>query len=238
MKHSKLTNVGLVRKGNEDSICVNLDLQLFGVADGMGGHEAGEIASSLATETLQQHLDIQKAWLMMDPLAAMTSAFKEANRQVYLKAQSQDNCRGMGTTLTAGLIAGDQLVIGHVGDSRVYLIRGNEIKQLSQDHSLVNELLRSGGITEEEAFNHPQRNVLTRALGTAAEIETDFQVDKLYLGDRLLFCTDGLSGLVPKEEMEKIIFSGLDLDEVVNELMRAALQKGGYDNITLVMVEI
>ncbi|MDA8235695.1 MAG: Stp1/IreP family PP2C-type Ser/Thr phosphatase [Clostridia bacterium] len=238
MKHSKLTNVGLVRKGNEDSICVNLELQLFGVADGMGGHEAGEIASSLASETLQQHLVKQKSWVLVDPVAALTAAFKEANRQVYLKAQSQDNCRGMGTTMTAGLIAGDQLVVGHVGDSRVYLIRGYDMTQLSQDHSLVNELLKGGGITEEEAFTHPQRNVLTRALGTVAEIETDILVEKLYQGDRLLFCTDGLSGLVPKEDMEKLIFSGLELDEVANELMRSALQNGGYDNISLVMVEI
>jgi len=238
MKLTKLTNVGLIRKGNEDSIIVDPSLQLFGVADGMGGHEAGEVASSLAAETIQGHLARQRSWVLVDPAAAIRSAFKEANRQVYLKAHSQDNLRGMGTTLTAGIIAGDRLILGHVGDSRAYLIRGNELKQLSQDHSLVNELLKGGGITEEEAFNHPQRNVLTRALGTAQEIQVDVVEEKLYQGDRLLFCTDGLSGLVRKDEMEKMIFSGLDLDTIANELMRAALNNGGYDNISLVMLEI
>ncbi|RYD04590.1 hypothetical protein N752_14550 [Desulforamulus aquiferis] len=163
MKWSQITDVGRVRSSNEDSVCVCPEIGLYGVADGMGGHKAGEIASSTALKYLEDNLPI---YLKESPdkAEALLRSFEEANLRVFRMSTEFADFRGMGTTVTVGLLVDDELLIAHIGDSRAYLIRQNQIAQITDDHSLVAEMLRGGGITEEQAQHHPQRNVLTRAM--------------------------------------------------------------------------
>ncbi|SHE35940.1 Stp1/IreP family PP2C-type Ser/Thr phosphatase [Desulforamulus putei] len=237
MKWSQITDVGRVRAGNEDSLCACPDIGLFAVADGMGGHKAGEIASSTALNYLAENLrevlpgtrDIQSSLLRI---------LEEANLRVYRLSTEFEQYRGMGTTVTAGVFMGYHLVIAHIGDSRAYLVRGNEITQLTEDHSLVGEMLRYGGITEEQALNHPQRNVLTRAMGTAPSVKFDIYTQNLLPGDKILFCSDGLVNHLRPEEIKEIITSQRDLDLTVKILLDTALERGGLDNITMILVEM
>ncbi len=238
MKWSKLSHVGLVRKNNEDNCCVCDDLQLLAVADGMGGHKAGEVASKLALDAMAEYLRKNSAVLEDDPAEALRMAFRYANTTVYEYAQKdRENFRGMGTTVTAALIRGDKIYIAHVGDSRAYLVRGSAIKLMTSDHSLVNELLMSGSLTEEEAENHPQRNVLTRAIGTAASVDVDIVWENLIKGDIILLCTDGLSNLVNLEEIGKMAGEGETLGERARHFIDMALDRGGDDNITVVLYQ-
>lgn len=238
MQYSKVTHVGLVRKGNEDSLCFDEDLNLYGVADGMGGHEAGEVASDMAVQAVIGHLRRQQQWALVEPSSALATAIREANQLIFDKAEQSPTLRGMGTTIAVGLIRDNRLSVGHVGDSRVYLLRDGKLHQVTQDHSLVNQLLINGGITEEEAFTHPQRNVLIRALGTSQEVEVDITEVQLQVGDRILFCTDGLSGCLRKEELQAVLNSSPSVTEVVDTLLSRALDAGGPDNITIVLVEV
>lgn len=237
MKFYKLTNIGLVRKVNEDALLAEEELGLFGVADGMGGHQAGEVASSLAVHALVEYFKQHRAGRQGEEQAVLRASVEDANRRVYTQAEHQPHFKGMGTTITVGLFQGCKLQVAHVGDSRAYMLRGDSFTQLTTDHSLVFELVQNGGISEEEAFQHPQRNVLTRALGTAPEVETDLQELELATGDRLLFCTDGLSGLLREEEIKDIIQQG-QLQKVGDDLLAQALEKGGTDNITMVLVDV
>lgn len=238
MLYSKVTHVGLVRKGNEDSLCVDENLNLYGVADGMGGHEAGEVASDMAVQVVIEHLGKQQPGALVDPSTALVAAIRAANGLIFEKAEQMTNLRGMGTTIAIGLIRDNRLSVGHVGDSRVYLLREGKLHQITQDHSLVNQLLINGGITEEEAFTHPQRNVLIRALGTSKEVEVDITEVQLQVGDRILFCTDGLSGCMRKEELQEKLNSVSSVTEAVDNLLSSALEAGGPDNITIVLVEV
>lgn len=238
MKYSKLTDVGKVRKNNEDHLGAWDELGLFVVADGMGGHQAGEVASKIAVETIESFFRQDPKSVNLNPSSLLEKAINEANDKIYQRARQDKDLRGMGTTITAGFISGNQVFIGQVGDSRAYQINHQGIQQLTEDHSLVNELLRLGGITKEEAITHPQRNVLTRALGVELSVEADFYNYQLKKGDFLLFCTDGLSGLVPKEEIFNVVTSDLSLDVKVHQLIGAALQRGGTDNISVILVEV
>ena len=237
MKWSQITNVGLVRAGNEDSMCACPDIGLFAVADGMGGHKAGEIASSTALEYLEEN--IRNVPLDDDDLGAiLLHILDEANLRVHRLSTEFEQYRGMGTTVTAGIFQEKTLVIAHIGDSRAYLIRSGEIRQLTNDHSLVGEMLRSGGITEEQAYNHPQRNVLTRAMGTATTVRFDLYHLELLSGDKILFCTDGLINHLRPEEIIEVIGIEPDLDKCLDILMTRSLDRGGHDNITMVLVEV
>jgi protein phosphatase len=237
MKFYKLTNIGLVRKVNEDALLAEEELGLFGVADGMGGHQAGEVASSLAIHALIEYFKQHRAGKQGEEQAVLRAAVEDANRRVNTQAEHQPHFKGMGTTITVGLFQGGKLQVAHVGDSRAYLLRGDCFTQLTTDHSLVFELVQNGGISEEEAFQHPQRNVLTRALGSAREVEIDLQELALATGDRLLFCTDGLSGLLREEEIKVILQQG-QLQKVGDDLLAQALEKGGKDNVSLVLVDV
>lgn len=236
MKYSEITHIGLVRQGNEDSFCVCPDLNLVAVADGMGGHEAGEVASHMAVQAIEDYLR-QHPEYSLTPKRVLEQAVLEANSRVFEAAQEHKGYRGMGTTLSAGLFLAKDLYLAHIGDSRVYLIN-NQVTQLTQDHSLVNELVLNGGISEEEAFNHPQRNILTRALGTISNVNTDLIHTHLEQGDRLLFCTDGLSNLIVKEEIHQVVTEAPDLSQGVQKLLAIALERGGKDNITMILVEV
>ncbi len=232
MRAEALTHVGLVRKGNEDSYLLNESLGLFVVADGMGGHEAGEVASKIAVQTVERALSGAAA-----KQGALPSAIRQANNEIYMQAQVDHGLHGMGTTITAVHCFADQVNIGHVGDSRAYLIRGGQATLLTRDHSLVNELLRCGQITEQEAENHPQKNIVTRALGTEPMVDVDILTPIIEPHDKLLLCTDGLSNLIKGEEMAKIIQAERSTSLALKALVQMALDRGGFDNITALLIE-
>lgn len=241
---ANLTDVGCHREENEDYYCYaepDDDLvferkgRLAVVADGMGGHQGGKVASTIAVEAVRDwyfnHLDL-------DTHEALRSAFQDAHAAIQEYSRQNPALAGMGTTCTAVAILGDQLHYGHVGDSRLYLIRGGAISQITQDHSQVARLVRDGLITPEEAANHPQRNVLTAAMGIEPAA-ADFSESplQLYPNDVLLICSDGLHGLVSDQEMLANA-SGLAPVEACKELVRIARERGGFDNITLQILRI
>ena len=229
-----LTNRGLVRKANEDSFLCCLRRQLFAVADGMGGHLAGEVASKLAIQTLNDKIsDVSDK----NPKETLLQAVIEANTVIYKAAENNAAYEGMGTTLTAAIINGDKLYISHVGDSRLYLIREKSLQLLTSDHSLVTELVNTGQISSDEAKNHPQKHMLTRALGTCPIVEIDCQEIEIKPDDLLIFCTDGLSNLVSDKSMTQIT-KNKSIEESSYQLLNMALESGGHDNITVVLVKV
>jgi PPM family protein phosphatase len=231
MRTEAFTHVGLVRKGNEDSYLINGDLGLFVVADGMGGHEAGEVASVLAVKTLEKALIASG-----NQEGALKAGIQQANSEIYRQAQENPRFHGMGTTITAVHYFGGQVYIGHVGDSRAYLIRGGQATLLTRDHSLVNELLRCGQITQEEAENHPQKHIVTRALGTEPSVEVDILSPVIEQEDKVLLCSDGLSNLIKGEEIAEIMHNHAT-SPALQTLKQLALDRGGFDNITALLVE-
>ncbi len=239
MKWSKLSHVGLVRKNNEDNCCVCDDIPLLAVADGMGGHKAGEVASKLALDAVAEYLRGNSLLIEKEPVEALKMALAHANTIVFGHSREDgEKFRGMGTTITAVLPRDDKIYIAHVGDSRVYQVRGDEINLLTSDHSLVNELVKSGGLTEEEAANHPQRNVLTRAVGTSPTVEVDVDINKVQNGDVIVLCTDGLSNRVDLEGIKKAAASDITLAERARLLVDMALERGGADNITVILYQV
>jgi len=225
-RHAALSDIGLHRAANEDSFTAGDSLYV--VADGMGGAQAGEVASQLAVETVVEQVGAG---------ADLLEAAAQANQRIHQLAIDSPDRKGMGTTLTALSIAGDRGVAIHIGDSRLYRQRDSLLEQLSDDHSMVGQWLREGTITPEEAAVSRYRSVLTRALGTEAEAQVDrFEVD-LRLGDRLLLCSDGLCSLVPAEVIGKILAQGSP-EVVARELVREAKNRGGYDNVTVVVLRL
>ncbi len=230
--HASSSHTGKVRRTNEDAYLD--DPPLFVVADGMGGARAGELASRLAVDTFRELAPAAGE----DPETRLRRTILESNRRVLERAQNDPATAGMGSTVTAALLDGDRVVLGHVGDSRAYLLRDGVLQQLSHDHSLVAELERSGRLTREEAAVHPQRSVITRALGAGPELEVDTSVVQVRDGDVLLLCSDGLSGLIGDEAIGRLIGGGGPLDDAVRRLVRAANDAGGDDNVTAVAFRI
>lgn len=237
MKWSYRTDTGLVRALNEDSLYLSPETGFFAVADGMGGHRAGEVASRMALQFLQRELD-KRFSRGEKPEDALVDSIKGANTLIYEKSVQNPDWAGMGTTITACLKLENEVLIGQVGDSRAYLLRGNGITRLTEDHSLVQEMVKNGGITEEQAFVHPQRNVLTRALGTGPILEVDLYRVEVNTGDLLLLCTDGLTGYLRQDELFDVVSNAPDLDTAVDRLLKKAIQSGGADNITIILVEL
>ena len=224
------TDVGRMRDHNEDSLFVAPPL--FVVADGMGGHAAGEVASELAIQTIS---DLAPAY-PNGPMLGM--AVETANQAVYNAAQENERRSGMGTTVTAAMVSGGRLVIAQVGDSRAYLLSGGRLQQLTRDHSLMAEMIEAGQITPEEARVHPKRNFITRALGTAPTVRPDLYELNVGAGDRLLLCSDGLSGMIDDEAIAKILSAYSDPQVCADQLVAAANEAGGHDNITAVVVDV
>ena len=226
------TDTGRTRRRNEDSYVVAPPF--FCVADGMGGAQAGEVASRLAAAAIEE----------ADPGGPsgperVTALIQEANRRVYERASADPTVSGMGTTMTVGLVEDGGVTIGHVGDSRAYLVRDGSLKQITEDHSLVNELVKSGKLSREEAEQHPQRSVITRALGTDPDVDVDaFTVDA-QPGDLFLLCSDGLTSMVDNGEILTLLEQNRgDLKLATKALLAAANRTGGEDNITAVTFEI
>lgn len=236
MKWACITDTGLVRALNEDSFCISAEDGFFAVADGMGGHQAGEVASKMALQLLKSELD-KRLYNGEKAEQALVNAIKEANRALFEMSAKNPEWRGMGTTVTACLKQDGEILIGQVGDSRAYMLRDNGISQLTEDHSLVQELVKSGSITEEEAFLHPQRNVLTRAIGISVILDVDLFRINVLSGDQLLLCTDGLTRYLRQEDLLISVNAAPDLDSAVRDLLNKATQSGGADNITIILVE-
>lgn len=238
MKTFSMTDVGMVREVNEDTVFVsntpigNLP-NLLVVADGMGGHKAGDYASHCAVDIVKGRI---AGTTEQNPEVMIKEAIAEANRTLLEKAKSDAGLRGMGTTLVVATVIDKTLYFANVGDSRLYLLN-RDIKQLSRDHSLVQEMVRLGGINEEEAKNHPDKNIITRAVGAREKLEIDFYEYRLKRGDTILMCTDGLSNMVEDEEIFRIVKSSRDVVEAVEKLIERAKVNGGKDNIGVVVAK-
>ncbi len=241
MKVAYRSDIGRIRLVNEDrgwTEITDSGLAVAIVADGMGGHQAGEVASQLAVDTFREVLLGTTAALSMDERKVLIrQAILQANEVIFDMASRNDQYHNMGTTVVAALLQPENGVIGHIGDSRAYKWRDGVLSQLTEDHTLVNELVKSGQISLEEAAVHPRRNVLTRALGTDELVEVDVRGISWKPGDLLLLCSDGLINMVSIQEMtETLSQDDLDLDAKADKLIQLALQAGGDDNITVVLL--
>ena len=232
MKTYCITDKGLVRELNEDYYYLPRKGEYFAiVADGMGGHNAGEVASRLATETFASWLRLSKAGE-----EALQNAFMDANAKVLTEAAKDTSKSGMGTTLTAVWYTKKHVYLGHIGDSRAYRLRDGKIAQISSDHSYVAELVRNHLITPEKALTHPRRNVITRCIGVFARAEADIERYDYKEGDVWFLCTDGLTGSVSDKEINAVLNSDLGWEEKLIKLKNMALERGGTDNITMIAV--
>jgi protein phosphatase len=245
-----LSHPGLRREANEDAVCARPDLGLYLVADGMGGHAAGEVASRLAAQAIEtfihdtRNADSNTTWPFPYDTALtldgnrLTAAFRLANRRLAAAMQDDEHLRGMATTAAAVLVNKGTPVVAHVGDSRVYRWRDGDLTQITQDHSWVNEQVRAGVLSEADARRHPWRHVVTRALSGGDDPGVEVQALDLQPGDRLLICSDGLSGVVPADRMAAIVGRPAPLEETCRDLVDAANQAGGPDNITVAMLQV
>ena len=237
MKSFSITDVGMVRQVNQDYVFTTDNpigplSNLFVVADGMGGHQAGDYASKFTVEVLKREISQSDE---EDHEKLLVSAIKVANRELIKTADSDPNLKGMGTTIVASTIQNQMMYFANVGDSRLYLINQG-IMQLSKDHSLVEEMVRLGGIKPEEAKTHPDKNIITRAIGAKEKVQVDFYEHRLKKGDIILMCTDGLSNMVEDDEIFHIVQGGRDIVESATSLVEAAKENGGTDNIGVVLV--
>jgi protein phosphatase len=227
----ELTDTGRQREANEDSYFSRAPL--FAVADGMGGAQAGEVASRMAVEAFERADESDAA-----PEELLRRTAQEANREIFDLAQGDSSRSGMGTTLTAALLHGDEISFGHVGDSRAYVFREGKLKQITNDHSLVEELRRQGKLTRDQAAEHPQRSVITRALGPEPNVDVDTMTFSARPGDVFLLCSDGLTTMLEDEDVAAILARESDLHKAARRLVRAANERGGRDNITVVLFRL
>ncbi|HDP69988.1 MAG TPA: Stp1/IreP family PP2C-type Ser/Thr phosphatase [Actinobacteria bacterium] len=230
MKHGAQTDIGKRRDINEDAYLTNG--AIFAVADGMGGHKAGEVASALALKVLAENLDFEK-----DIFKTLSSSIKKANKTVYRESVTSPGKHGMGTTLTVVIIKNNKAIIGHIGDSRAYLLRDLKLVQLTRDHSLVAQMVKEGQLTAKEARFHPQRSIITRALGAKEVAEPDIFEFTIKSKDRVLLTTDGLTSMLADAEILKILIQNLEPQAACNLLVDEANKRGGLDNITVVLID-
>ena len=243
MEYFGSTDIGKHREKNEDYCFYQQDL--FVVADGMGGHKAGEVASRLAVETFVDRFN-KSLKTARDPgklssariKKILISSVKEANKEVFKKSVAQQQYHGMGTTFTGCYVNNKKANIAHVGDSRLYIKRDNDLKLLTSDHTMVGELYRRGEISYEEMFDHPHRNFLTNVIGTSGNIEPDITNYGLLPGDLIILCSDGLNSMLKDSQISKIINKNIEIETIAKNLIKGALSKGGLDNITIIVVKI
>ncbi len=234
------TDVGRVRKGNEDTLHADANAHrgIFIVADGMGGHAAGEIASEMAVEIVSKSLSSLNDLESADAKDQVADALREANRAVFQRTQLEVEKAGMGTTASALLLSDSHYLIGHIGDSRIYLVRDGQMVQLTRDHSLVQEQVDAGLLTAEQARRHPQSNVITRCIGMANEIEPEILDGEAKMGDCFLLASDGLTGMVEDRRIQQLLLSRAAPARIVDALIYEANNNGGNDNITAVVVRV
>ena len=244
-----LTDIGRKRKHNEDSFVIDLGEGLFVVADGMGGHAAGEVAAKIAVDTIEEFIidtsqkmestwpfQYNHQWRFNSNRLAV--AVEKANERVISAVAKQPSLKGMGTTLVGGILNGAGMSLAHVGDSRAYRRRSGELRRLTDDHSWVHEQIVTGLLTEEEAKSHPLKNVVTRALGGGPTVLPELQEFDLQPGDQYLFCSDGLTTMLSDEEISEVLGAGGEPEAICRDLIERANEKGGLDNITTILVEV
>ncbi|WP_330363955.1 Stp1/IreP family PP2C-type Ser/Thr phosphatase [Butyrivibrio sp. MC2013] len=235
-----ITDIGQVRKLNQDYVFSSEERlgnlsNVFIVADGMGGHKAGDYASCLAVKTVKS--EIQKSF-EQSPVKILDGAIQTANDKIREAAAMDENLRGMGTTMVACTVMGRFLQVANVGDSRLYIIDKDNIRQITRDHSLVEEMVRMGGIDRETARHHLDKNVITRAVGAAERVDVDFFQEEVHPGDYILMCSDGLTNMIEDDEIHKIVSSGKELEDIGKELVETANSNGGRDNIAVILIQI
>lgn len=238
MKTFSISDIGKNREMNQDYVYTsekavgNLP-NLFIVADGMGGHKAGEFASKFTVETIVESVRTNE---QKEPVRIIEEAIQTANRELIQKARQDETMAGMGTTVVVVTVIGDKAFVANVGDSRMYVI-GKEISQITRDHSLVEEMVRMGELAKDAAKDHPDKNIITRAVGAAQDVDVDFFEVELYPQDYILMCSDGLTNMVEDEDIRRIVQSQRDVAERVEKLVETANDHGGQDNITVVVIE-
>ena len=241
------THVGLVREHNEDAIASDLSIGLLLLADGMGGYKAGEVASEIAalmiaaelTESMQHGTRSQSLPRRLSESKIMIDAVKKTNATIYHISQNEPQCAGMGTTLVVAIFTDNQLIVGHIGDSRLYRLRGEILTQLTEDHSLIQEQINAGLISLEQAEVSTKKNLVTRALGVDEEVELELQVFEVAVGDVYLLCSDGLSDLVKDVAIAKILVDANDnMIVAANKLIETANENGGSDNISVIIAQV
>ena len=240
------THVGLVREHNEDAIASDLSIGLLLLADGMGGYKAGEVASEIAalmiaaelTESMQHGTRSQSLPRRLSESKIMIDAVKKTNATIYHISQNEPQCAGMGTTLVVAIFTDNQLIVGHIGDSRLYRLRGEILTQLTEDHSLIQEQINAGLISLEQAEVSTKKNLVTRALGVDEEVELELQVFEVAVGDVYLLCSDGLSDLVKDATIAKILVDANDIIVAANKLIETANENGGSDNISVIIAQV
>ena len=250
LQYAGKTHVGRKRSHNEDNLGLATEQNLYMVADGMGGHASGEVASEMAVETVQEFFeetedDEQLTWpYKMDKDLnyeenRLNAGIKLANLRIYEKAAQNSAQRGMGTTIVALLFSGEEAYFGHVGDSRIYRLRDDELSQVTDDHSLLNDYIKMKDLSEEEIENFPHKNVIVRALGMKETVQVDVTKKVPQHGDIYLLCSDGLNAMIEDEKIENIMVDHKDdLETSCNELIEAANEGGGNDNVTVVLVKV
>jgi protein phosphatase len=236
-----MSDVGRCRRVNQDMFLLDESLGLYAVADGMGGHAAGEVASDLAISALAESLRQQKrepsGWSSAEAAEMLRTGFREGNRKICESVRMREEWRGMGTTIVAMVLTEGRAIVAHVGDSRAYLLRKGEFRQLTSDHSWVNEQVKLGLLTEEQAHRHPMRNIVTRALGNEPEVPIDLTGEDVRAGDVFLLCSDGLSGMLADREIGEVLAAQGGVPRVAcRELVDRANARGGEDNITVIVL--
>lgn len=238
LKACAITDIGRRRKLNQDSVFATEEQlgslpNVFLVADGMGGHNAGDYASKCTVEIIVRQIADSKE---QDIVTILTQAINAANRHIRQKSNEEADLSGMGTTVVAATVQGTTLQVANVGDSRLYVI-GEQIRQITRDHSLVEEMVRMGELPREEARVHPDKNIITRAVGAQDTVEIDFFEVELQEGDMILLCSDGLTNMLEDEEIQSILEERRDITRTAERLVEAANENGGKDNITVILIE-
>jgi PPM family protein phosphatase len=250
LRYAGNTHVGMKRNHNEDNLCVVAEENLYMVADGMGGHAAGEVASLMAVETVAEFFrqtskdeDITWPYKMEKGRRyeenRLAAGIKLSNLRIHESATANPSQKGMGTTIVALFFSGNNAYAGHVGDSRIYRLRGEELFQVTEDHSLLNDYRKMKEMTEQEIENFPHKNVIVRALGMKDTVQVDVKQEEPEDGDLYMLCSDGLNGMINDEEIRRILIQNReDLENGCNKLIQAACENGGNDNVTVVIVEV
>ncbi len=238
IKSFSVTDIGRKRKLNQDFVYSSDEpvgnlKNVYIVADGMGGHQAGDYASKCTVETMVREI---RGCFEQSPIRILSKAIRIANDQVRRKAREDESLYGMGTTVVAATVLGKYLQVANVGDSRLYIIN-EEVRQITRDHSLVEEMVRMGGLDREAARNHPDKNIITRAIGARDTIEIDFFHEELKSGDLVLMCSDGLTNMLEDEEIGRILKTPGTIEERAERLIDAANQNGGRDNIAVILID-
>lgn len=235
MKAFGITDIGLQRQRNEDAYLIDQDRNLFLVCDGMGGHKGGDVASRMAIDTVSRYFTYNN-WSEVP--SALRKAIEKANQVIWDTGRQNDGVKEMGTTITAAVVSTQEIVVAHVGDSSLFIIRDNQIIKITRDHTLAEQMFKDGLLKAEEmrynAFNH----ILTRALGAESQVNIDFYRDRVQTGDWILLCSDGLTNLLEKNEILELLNIQHDPQQAARDLISMALNRGGHDNITIVLIRL